>query len=196
MIHLCLVHFLSLLSCQKLGRSRWVINFANLLRIPGQNLCVNLAVNSDYPHFKAILHDSKFSPYLVVALFSSVLAKSNWIGLPILIVAGLFYDSTQVGGTYARTQTILDQVSHRLFSPWITVMTPGGFYQESIQATKLLNRRAVLFDVHLKKGIFQRGIIAVSYIHTLKFFLVLAQLCIKAGIAGSSRHYGLVVQRL
>jgi len=54
-----------------------VINFAKFVTTPGQNLCVNFAVNPDYPHFKAIPSLTvSFQIHLVVALFS-VLAKPD-----------------------------------------------------------------------------------------------------------------------
>ncbi|HEY9597512.1 MAG TPA: nucleotide disphospho-sugar-binding domain-containing protein, partial [Cyanophyceae cyanobacterium] len=46
-----------------------------------------------------------------------------------------------------------------------TVMTPGNFYQESIQAANQLNRRAVLLiGKNAPPEILSKGIIAVSYV--------------------------------
>ena len=72
-------------------------------------------------------------------------------------------------------------------------MTPGSFDQESIQAAKLLNRRAVLLiGKNAPPKNLSESIIAVNYRHTLKFFL----LCIKAVLAQRLRHYVCCEERL
>lgn len=92
--------------------------------------------------------DSKFSPYLVVALFSSVLTKPqpDWADNTV-IASFTFYDGTQAGVELTpELKQFLDAgeppIVFTLGSA--AVMTPGNFYQQSIQAAKLLNRRAVL----------------------------------------------------
>ncbi|KAB8316767.1 glycosyltransferase family 1 protein [Tolypothrix campylonemoides VB511288] len=94
------------------------------------------------------LIDSKFSPYLVVALFSSVLAKPQPDWAANTVVAGFtFYDGTQGKAELTpELKEFLDAgeppIVFTLGSA--AVMDAGNFYQESIQAAKRLNRRAVL----------------------------------------------------
>jgi UDP:flavonoid glycosyltransferase YjiC (YdhE family) len=92
--------------------------------------------------------ENRFSPYLVIALFSSVLGQPQPDWPANTVVAGFtFYDGTQGG---AQLSTALKQFLETGESPLVftlgsaAVMDPGNFYQESIQAAKLLNRRAVL----------------------------------------------------
>jgi rhamnosyltransferase subunit B len=92
--------------------------------------------------------EDKYSPYLVLALFSSVLAKPqpDWAANTVL-TGFTFYDDSQGG---AELTPELKQFLAAGESPIVftlgsaAVMSPGSFYQESIQAAKLLNRRAVL----------------------------------------------------
>ncbi|WP_414580880.1 glycosyltransferase [Scytonema sp. PCC 10023] len=92
--------------------------------------------------------DSKFSPYLVVALFSSVLAKPQPDWAANTVVAGFtFYDGTQGKAELTpELKEFLDAgeppIVFTLGSA--AVMDAGNFYQESIQAAMRLNRRAVL----------------------------------------------------
>lgn len=94
------------------------------------------------------LIDDKFSPYLVIALFPSVLAKPQPDWPPKTVVAGsTFYDGSD-GKTELepKLKQFLDvgepPIVFTLGSA--AVMAPGNFYPESIGAAKLLNRRAVL----------------------------------------------------
>lgn len=92
--------------------------------------------------------DSKFSPYLVTALFSSVLGQPQPDWAKHTVVAGFtFYDGTQGGANLTpELQQFLDAgeppIVFTLGSA--AVMDAGNFYQESIKVAKLLNRRAVL----------------------------------------------------
>lgn len=92
--------------------------------------------------------DDKYSPYLVLAMFSSVFAKPqpDWSANTIL-TGFAFYDDSD------RKTELTPELKHFLDSgeaPIVftlgsaAVMTPGNFYQESIEAAKQLNRRAVL----------------------------------------------------
>jgi rhamnosyltransferase subunit B len=92
--------------------------------------------------------ENKFSPYLVVALFSSVLGQPQPDWAANTIVTGFtFYDGTQGG---AELTPVLQQFLAAGEPPIIftlgsaAVMDAGNFYQESIQAAKQLKRRAVL----------------------------------------------------
>lgn len=92
--------------------------------------------------------EDKYSPYLVLAMFSSIFAKPQPDWPANTVQTGFaFYDDRQ--GT-AELPPELTQFLAAGAAPIVftlgsaAVMTPGRFYQESIQAAKLLNRRAVL----------------------------------------------------
>lgn len=92
------------------------------------------------------LFEGKFSPYLVLALFSSVLAAPQPDWPPSAVVTGFtFYD-----GLERRLPVELRHFLEAGESPIVftlgsaAVFDPGNFYQESIQAVQQLNRRAVL----------------------------------------------------
>lgn len=90
----------------------------------------------------------RFSPYLVVALFSKVIGQSQPDWAANTVVAGFtFYDETQVGAELTPElkqflETGEPPIGFTLGSA--IVMNPGNFYTESIQAIKKLSRRAVL----------------------------------------------------
>lgn len=112
--------------------------------------------------------DDKFSPDLVIALFSPVLAKPQPDWAANTVVAGsTFYDGSQSGAELTpELKQFLDEgeppIVFTLGSA--AVMTPGNFYQESIQAAKLLNRRAVvLIGKNLPPENLSADILAVSY---------------------------------
>nr|WP_250125751.1 glycosyltransferase [Chroococcidiopsis sp. CCMEE 29] len=101
--------------------------------------------------------DDKYSPYLVLALFSSVFAKPQPDWSKNTVLTGFaFYDGSE-GETELAPE--LQQFLDRGDPPIVftlgsaAVMAPGRFYQESVQATKQLNRRAVLL---MGKILFQR----------------------------------------
>lgn len=112
--------------------------------------------------------NDKFSPYLVLALFSPVLAKPqpDWVANTV-ITGFTFYDGSQ-GNTELTPELkqFLDAgdppIVFTLGS--VAVMTPGNFYQESIQAAKLLNRRVVLLmDKNTLPENLSEDILAVNY---------------------------------
>lgn len=113
--------------------------------------------------------DDKYSPYLVLALFSPVFAKPQPDWAKNTVLTGFaFYDSSE-GETELspELQQFLDggdpPIVFTLGSA--AVMAPGRFYQESVQATKQLNRRAVLL---MGKNTFPEdlpeNILAISYV--------------------------------
>jgi UDP:flavonoid glycosyltransferase YjiC (YdhE family) len=92
--------------------------------------------------------DDKYSPYLVLALFSSVFAKPqpDWARNTVL-TGFAFYDGNEGETELApELQQFLDKgdppIVFTLGSA--AVMAPGRFYQESVEAAMQLNRRAVL----------------------------------------------------
>jgi UDP:flavonoid glycosyltransferase YjiC (YdhE family) len=92
--------------------------------------------------------DDKFSPYLVLALFSSVLGSPQPDWPANTVITGFpFYDGKQQGvGLTPELQHFLDAgeppIVFTLGSA--AVLSPGNFYRESSQAVKQLKRRAVL----------------------------------------------------
>ncbi|HAG81936.1 MAG TPA: glycosyl transferase, partial [Cyanobacteria bacterium UBA12227] len=112
--------------------------------------------------------DDKYSPYLVLAMFSSAFAKPQPDWATNTVITGFaFYDGSEGG---AELTPELKEFLNAGEAPIIftlgsaAVMAPGNFYEESIQAAKRLNRRAVLLigknppPDHLSEGI-----IAVKY---------------------------------
>ncbi|MEM9507982.1 MAG: glycosyltransferase [Cyanobacteria bacterium P01_E01_bin.35] len=92
--------------------------------------------------------DDKYSPYLVLATFSSVLAKPQPDWAENTVITGCaFYDGSQENSQLAPE---LKQFLNAGSAPIIftlgsaAVMSPGKFYLESIAAAKILNHRAVL----------------------------------------------------
>lgn len=119
------------------------------------------------------LIDDKFSPYLVLAMFNSVLAKPQPDWAENTVVTGFaFYD-----GDNAKLSPKLQQFIDVGEPPLVftlgsaNVLNPGVFYSESIKAATQLNRRAVLlmgentFPEKLPKNI-----IAINYAPYSKIF--------------------------
>jgi rhamnosyltransferase subunit B len=94
------------------------------------------------------LIDDKYSPYLVLAMFSSILAKPqpDWVANTVL-TGFTFYDGSEGG---AQLPLELNQFLNAGEPPIVftlgsaAVVAPGQFYEESIKAAKRLNHRAVL----------------------------------------------------
>jgi len=112
--------------------------------------------------------DDKYSPLLVLALFSPVLAKSQPDWAANTIITGFaFYDGSQDRAELTpRLKEFLKEgeppIVFTLGSS--AVLDPGNFYQESIQAAKLLNRRAVLLiGKNIPPGNLPDDIVAVNY---------------------------------
>lgn len=146
-----LAPFPALAKLYKLGPivNRGIINFAKLvsnswadpIRQLRQEL--NLSPIAYNPFI-----ENRFSPYLAVALFSSVLGQPQPDWPANTVIAGFtFYDGTQGGAELAPA---LQQFLEASEPPIVftlgsaAVMDAGNFYQESIQAVQQLNRRAVL----------------------------------------------------
>jgi rhamnosyltransferase subunit B len=95
-----------------------------------------------------IIIENKCSPYLVLALFSSVLAKPQPDWSRNTIVTGFtFYDGNRdLAELTPELQKFLKSGEAPIVFTLGTaaVNVPGTFYQESIRAAKQLNRRAVL----------------------------------------------------
>ncbi|MBV9388740.1 MAG: glycosyltransferase family 1 protein [Chroococcidiopsidaceae cyanobacterium CP_BM_ER_R8_30] len=112
--------------------------------------------------------DDKYSPYLVLALFSSAFAKPQLDWPANTVITGFtFYDGSESGAQLTpELQQFLDAgeppIVFTLGSA--AVIAPGRFYEESLQAAKYLDRRAVLLiGKNAPPKNLSEGIIAVSY---------------------------------
>ena len=149
--------------------NRGVINFAKLVSNSWAEPVHQLRRELGLPPLSGNpFIDDKFSPYLVLALFSPVLAKPQPDWAANTIMAGsTFYDGSR-GSTELTSE--LKQFLDKGAPPIVftlgsaAVMTPGNFYQESIQAARLLNRRAVLLiGKNTPPEDFSEDILAVTY---------------------------------
>ena len=112
--------------------------------------------------------DDKYSPYLVLAMFSSAFAQPQPDWAANTVTTGFaFYDGSEGG---AELSPELQQFLDASESPIVftlgsaAVMAPGRFYPESIEAAKRLNRRAVLLiGKNALPADLSNDIIAVSY---------------------------------
>ena len=112
--------------------------------------------------------DDKFSPYLVLAMFSSVLTKPQPDWAANTIITGFtFYDGNRSEPDLTPgLQQFLDVGEPPLVFTLgsAAVGNAGNFYQESIQAATELNRRAVLLiGGNTPPDNLSRDIIAVNY---------------------------------
>ncbi|MEH2009527.1 glycosyltransferase [Nostoc sp.] len=119
--------------------------------------------------------DDKYSPYLVLALFSSVFAKPQPDWAKNTVLTGFaFYDGNKGETELApKLQQFLDRddppIVFTLGSA--AVMTPGHFYQESVQAAKQLNCRAVLLmGKNTPPEDLPENILAMSYVPYSQIF--------------------------
>jgi rhamnosyltransferase subunit B len=117
----------------------------------------------------------KSSACLVLAMFSSVLAKPQPDWIKSTVVTGFaFYDGDgNEGKITSKLQQFLDKgeppIVFTLGSA--VVMVPGTFYQESIRAVTLLNRRAVLLiGKNTPPDDLSEDIIAIDYVSYSQLF--------------------------
>lgn len=173
-----LAPFPALARLYKLGPvvNRGVLNFAkwvsNSWADPIRQLRQELGLSPI--HTNPFLED-KFSPYLVVALFSSIFGQPQPDWAKNTVVAGFtFYDGTQPGAELApELQQFLDDgeppIVFTLGSA--AVMNAGNFYQESLNAVKQLNRRAVLLmDNNSSLKDLPANVLAVNYVPYSQIF--------------------------
>ncbi|VEP18523.1 Glycosyl transferase family 28 [Hyella patelloides LEGE 07179] len=121
------------------------------------------------------LVDDKFSPYLVLAMFSSVLAKPQPDWAANTVMTGFtFYDGDRDRAELTpELQQFLDAGEPPLVFTLgsANVLNPGVFYQESIQAATQLNRRAVLLmGANTLPENLPKDIIATNYAPYSKIF--------------------------
>lgn len=126
--------------------NRGVINFAKLISNSWGEPVHQMRSELGLPALKGNpFIDDKFSPYLNVALFSPILAKPQPDWAANTVMAGFtFYD----GNTELtlELQQFLDSGTPPIVFTLgsAAVLDPGNFYQESVEAAKQLNLRAVL----------------------------------------------------
>lgn len=136
--------------------------------------------------------DDKFSPYLVLAMFSSALAKPQPDWAANTVQTGFtFYDSNE------GAEELKSELKHFLDAgeaPIVftlgsaTVRIPGNFYQESIQAAELLNRRAVLLiGKNTSPENLSKDIICASYVPYSQIFPRACAVVHQGGI-GTTAH--------
>lgn len=112
--------------------------------------------------------DDKFSPYLVLALFSSTYAKPQPDWAKNTVITGFsFFDGSEGG---AKLTPELEEFLDAGDPPIVftlgsaAVMAPGRFYEESVEAAKVLNRRGVLLiGKNAPPTNIPSSVIAVSY---------------------------------
>jgi len=136
--------------------------------------------------------DDKYSPYLVLAMFSSAFAKPQPDWAANTVITGFtFYDGSEGGAELTpELQQFLDAgeppIVFTLGSA--AVMSPGNFYQESIQATKLLNRRAILLiGKNSPPESLSADIIAVSYASYSQIFPYACAIVHQGGIGTTAQ---------
>lgn len=127
--------------------NRWVMNFARFVtRDWGEPIHQIRQELGLAPIGNPIIND-KFSPYLVLALFSLVLGSPQPDWAPNTVVTGFaFYDGNREKGLAPELKQFLESgeppIVFTLGSA--AVLSPGDFYEASVQAAKILDRRAVL----------------------------------------------------
>lgn len=136
--------------------------------------------------------DDKYSPYLVLAMFSSAFAKPQPDWAANTVVTGFaFYDGSE---GRAELTPELKQFLDAGEPPIVftlgsaVVMAPGNFYQESIQAAKQLNRRAVLLiGNNTPPENLSKDILAVSYVPYSQIFPYACAIAHQGGIGTTAQ---------
>lgn len=137
--------------------------------------------------------DCKFSPYLVIALFSSVLGQPQPDWAPNSVVAGFtYYDGTQSTELPEEVERFLNAGSAPIIFTLgsAAVMDAGNFYQESIKVAKLIYRRAILLigknppPQNLSDS---KNIIAVNYLPYSQIFPRAAAIVHQGGIGTTAQ---------
>lgn len=128
--------------------NRWVVEFAKYVTRPWGEPVYQLRKELGLPSIKnPIIGNDKYSPYLVLALFSSVLGTSQPDWPPNVVTTGFtFYDGNREQQMNPKLQTFLDSGAPPLVFTLgsSAVNAAGNFYTESARAAVKLNRRAVL----------------------------------------------------
>jgi rhamnosyltransferase subunit B len=127
--------------------NRWVVKFAKSVTRPWGEPVYRLRKELGLPPIQNPIIGDKYSPYLVLALFSSVLGTPRPDWPPNVATTGFtFYDGSQEQRTTPELLAFLDSGDPPLVFTLgsAAVNVPGDFYAESVQAAIKLDRRAVL----------------------------------------------------
>jgi rhamnosyltransferase subunit B len=127
--------------------NRWVVNFAKSVTRPWGEPVYQFRKELGLPPIQNPIIGDKFSPYLVLALFSSVLGSSQPDWPPKVVTTGsTFYDGSQEQQISPELLAFLDAGDPPLVFTLgsAAVNVAGDFYVESLQAALKLDRRAVL----------------------------------------------------
>lgn len=127
--------------------NRQVMNFAKFVTRSWGELIHQLRQELGLPPVGHPIVNDKFSPYLVLAVFSSVLGTPQPDWAANTIVTGFpFYDGNHSAGLVPELKQFLDAGEPPIIFTLgsAAVLSPGDFYRQSIEATKQLHRRAVL----------------------------------------------------
>lgn len=138
------------------------------------------------------LVDDKFSPYLVLALFSSVLAKpqTDWAANTVVTGFTFYDDDRNQAELTPELQHFLDTGEPPLVFTLgsANVLNPGVFYQESIRAATQLNRRAVLLmGGNTLPEDLPKDIIAIDYAPYSKIFPHACEIVHQGGIGTTAQ---------
>lgn len=157
-----------------LSVNRGVMNFARLVTRSWVQPMYQLRQELGLPSVGHPIFEGKYSPYLVLALFSAVLAKPqpDWAANSVITGFAL-YDGKEETQLPAELQHFLNAgeppIVFTLGSA--AVFDPGTFYLESIQAAQQLNRRAVLLiGSNPPPKDLPESIIAVDYVPYSEIF--------------------------
>jgi rhamnosyltransferase subunit B len=191
-----LAPFPGLANLYKLGSTfnRGIINFAKFVSSSWASPVRQLRHELGLSPLKGNPYiDCKFSPYLVVGLFSSVLGKPQPDWAPNTVVAGFtYYDGTQSAELPEEVEQFLNAGKAPIIFTLgsAAVMDAGNFYQESIEAAKLMNRRAILLigknppPENLSDS---KNIIAVNYLPFSQIFPHAAAIVHQGGIGTTAQ---------
>jgi UDP:flavonoid glycosyltransferase YjiC (YdhE family) len=165
--------FPSLARLRLLGKvgSSLIIQFARFVARGWSEPVRQLRAEIGLPFGKDPIFEGQFSPELVLAMFSVVLAepKPDWPANT-QITGYCFYDVADVGERLSpEVDRFLDSASPFIVFTLGTsaVLSPGAFYQESIKAVNILGMRALLlvgrYPVYEPRPSLPEGVIVCDY---------------------------------
>lgn len=146
---LVLPPFPALAKLRALGPSvnRWVMDFARFMTRDWGEPIHQLRQELGLVPVGNPIIDDKFSPDLVLALFSSALGSPQPDWAPNTLVTGfMFYDGNREQEPAPELKQFLESGEPPIIFTLgsAAVLSPGDFYEASAQAAKMLDRRAVL----------------------------------------------------
>ncbi len=172
--------------------NRSVMNFAKFITRSWAQPMYQLRQELGLPPVGHPLFEGKYSPYLVLALFSSVFTKPQPDWASNTVITGFtFYDGKKEGTKLpVELQRFLDAgeppIVFTLSSA--VVLAAGNFYLESIQAAQQLNRRAVLLiGKNPPPKDLPESIIAVDYVPYSEIFPHASAIAHQGGIGTTAQ---------